>query len=62
MIHYYNMATKKENKKTDSMQPVAIDKNMRDYSKDPVFMKKHAEASAFIKRVGLPSSFTKKHK
>lgn len=34
---------------------------MRDYSKDPVIMKKHAEASAFLTRVGLPESF-KKHK
>lgn len=55
------MATKNENKKAESVQPVAIDKSMKDYSKDPIFLKKLAEASAFLKRVGLPASFTKKH-
>jgi hypothetical protein len=56
------MAIKKANKKARSVQPDAVDESMRDYSKDPVFMKKHAEASAFIKRVGLPETFTKKRK
>lgn len=55
------MGVKKQSKKVNLIQPIAIDKNMRDYSKDPVIMKKHAEASAFLTRVGLPESL-KKHK
>jgi hypothetical protein len=56
------MSVKKENKKANLVQPVAIDSNMRDYSKEAVFIKKHAEASAFLKKVGLPASFTKEHR
>ena len=31
-----------------------IDKNMPDYDKDPVFVKKHEDARAFLKKNGLP--------
>lgn len=49
-------------KKGKKIKPIAVNPNMPDYGKDPVFIKKHAEAAAFIKRVGLPDSFTKNHK
>lgn len=38
---------------------VTIVKKMRDYSNDPVFKKKAEDAAAFIKKHGLPKSFTK---
>ncbi|WP_276484726.1 hypothetical protein [Paraflavitalea pollutisoli] len=34
-------------------------KKMRDYSKDPYFIKKLEEAKQLIERVGLPKSFQK---
>lgn len=39
---------------------VRIDKNMPDYSKDPVFVKKNEEATAFLKKHGLPEKIAKK--
>lgn len=33
---------------------VTVVKKMRDYSKDPYFKKKHADAKAFLKKAGLP--------
>ena len=36
---------------------IIIVEKMRDYSKDPVFMKRAKEARAFIKKYGLPKSF-----
>ena len=40
------------NKKNENM--TTIDPNMRDYSKDPLVLKKVASARAFIAKNGLP--------
>jgi hypothetical protein len=53
------MATTTEKKKTVKKK-VVVDKNMRDYSKEPVFIKKHQEAWAFIQKHGLPEDLVKK--
>jgi hypothetical protein len=41
---------------------VVIVKEMRDYSKEPAFVKRAEEAAAFLKKHGLPESFKKKNK
>lgn len=41
---------------------VAVVKKMKDYSKEPAFKKKAEKATAFLKKNGLPKSFTKKTK
>ncbi|HVY73300.1 MAG TPA: hypothetical protein VG890_00630 [Puia sp.] len=41
---------------------ITIDPNMRDYSKDPFFVKKAAEAEATLKKYGLPKEFTERRK
>jgi hypothetical protein len=38
---------------------VTIVKKMRDYSKEPAFKKKAEDATAFLKKHGLPKSFKK---
>jgi len=48
---------KKSNKKSHI---VTVDKNMKDYSNDPFFVKKTEEAAAFLKKHGLPAGFGKK--
>jgi hypothetical protein len=37
-----------------------IDKNMPDYDKDPVFVKKNEKAAAFLKKNGLPKEVLEK--
>jgi len=37
-------------------------KKMRDYSNEPVFKKKAEKATEFLKKHGLPKTFTKKKK
>lgn len=39
---------------------VTIVKKLRDYSNDPVFLKRKEEAIKFLKKHGLPESITKK--
>jgi hypothetical protein len=41
---------------------VATVKKMKDYSKEPAFKKKAADAIAFLKKNGLPKTFKKKGK
>ena len=38
----------------------AIVKKMKDYSNEPAFKKKAEKVTAFLKKNGLPKSFTKK--
>ncbi|MGB8195139.1 MAG: hypothetical protein WCF67_24600 [Chitinophagaceae bacterium] len=47
------------NKATEN---ITIVDNMRDYSKDPVFVKKAQNARKFIEKYGLPEGFDKKSK
>jgi hypothetical protein len=46
--------------KTNKTRAVAIDKNMKDYSRHPFFIKKTEEANAFIRKYGLPKDALKK--
>lgn len=39
---------------------VTVVKKVKDYSKEPAFKKKAADARAFLKKNGLPKSFKKK--
>lgn len=39
---------------------IVVVKKMRDYSKEPAFIKKAEDTAAFIKKHPLPDSFTKK--
>jgi hypothetical protein len=48
-------------KKFDTSNIIIV-KEMRDYSKDPYFIKKAEDARAFIEKHGLPESFKKKKK
>lgn len=41
---------------------ITIVKDLPDYSKDPVFIKKAEETSAIIKKYGVPERFKKKSK
>jgi hypothetical protein len=41
---------------------ITIDKNMRDYSKEPAFVKAAAKADAFLKKNPLPKEFTQPKK
>ncbi|WP_316794105.1 hypothetical protein [Pedobacter frigoris] len=36
-----------------------VDPNMRDYSKDPYFVKKAEEAKVFLEKAGLPADLLK---
>ena len=38
---------------------ITVVKKMRDYSQDPAFQKKKEKAAAFLKKHGLPKSFSK---
>jgi hypothetical protein len=40
---------------------IIIVKELRDYSKDPFFIKKKEEAIKFIREHGLPKSYIEKH-
>jgi hypothetical protein len=46
-------------KKLTSKATVGTDKPMNDYVNDPYFIKQRETAAAFLKKVGLPESFTK---
>jgi hypothetical protein len=46
-------------KKITDRAKVATDKTTKDYINDPYFVKKREIASAFLKKAGLPESFTK---
>ena len=48
--------------KKDKENEIAVVKKMRNYSDEPVFKKKAEKAAAFIKKHGLPKTFTKKKK
>ncbi len=50
------------NKKNDNnlSNGITIVKHMRDYSKEPFFLKKLEEADRFFKKHGLPKSVTKR--
>lgn len=48
-------------KKIADKAKVATDKATKDYTNDPYFVKKREIASAFLKKAGLPESFTKPH-
>ena len=52
------MATTRANK--GKSKNVTIIKKMRDYSKEPAFVKKAEKAVAFLKKHGLPKPLTKK--
>ncbi len=41
---------------------ITVDKNMPDFSKDPVFRAKHEKAEKFLAEHGTPESFRKKSK
>ena len=43
-------------KKDKPANNVSIVRKMKDYSKEPIFKKKAAEALAFIKKHGLPKA------
>jgi hypothetical protein len=46
-------------KKIAGKAKIATDKSIKDYANDPYFVKKREIASAFLKKAGLPESFTK---
>jgi hypothetical protein len=47
----------------DNKQPhITIDENMRDYSKEPAFVKAAERAKAFLKKHPLPKEFTQPKK
>jgi hypothetical protein len=54
------MANNNTTKKPNKIGVLTIDKKMRDYSKDPTVQKRAKEASAFLKKVGLPDRLIKK--
>ncbi|WP_160290277.1 hypothetical protein [Flavihumibacter solisilvae] len=47
-------------KRATSKTKMTVDKDLRDYSNDPFFIKKREEAEKFLKRAGLPESFKTK--
>jgi hypothetical protein len=53
------MVTTTEKKKIVKKKLV-VDKNIRDYSNEPVFIKKQEEAWEFIQKHGLPDDIAKK--
>ena len=46
-------------KKITDKAKVVTDKTTMDYTNDPYFVKKREMAAVFLKKVGLPESFTK---
>ena len=54
------MSTAKPQK--DKSDNVTIIRKMKDYSKEPAFIKKAESAAAFLKKNGLPKTFKKKSK
>lgn len=46
-------------KKITGKVKVATDKTTKDYINDPYFVKKREFGAAFLKKAGLPESFTK---
>jgi hypothetical protein len=46
--------------KTNKSRVVVVDKKMKDYSKNPYFVKKTEEANAFLRKHGLPKDLPKK--
>ena len=48
-------------KKLTSKSKATTDKTVKDYTNDPYFVKKREAASAFLKKAGLPDSFSKSH-
>lgn len=49
--------------KTAKQEPIVITKvtskkTIKEYANDPYFIKKRKAAAAFLKKVGLPESFT----
>jgi hypothetical protein len=53
------MGTTTKNRAGDQKKAV-VDKNVKDYSNDPFFIKKRKAASKLLKKTGLPGSFAKK--
>lgn len=46
--------------KTEKTNGITLVKKMRNYSNEPAFKKKAEKAAEFLKKHGLPKSFTKK--
>lgn len=53
------MGTTTKNKNT-AKKKTAMDKNVKDYSNDPFFIRKREAALKHLKKSGLSDSFTKK--
>ena len=53
------MMRNKAKRKSVVIIKVTSEKAIKDYTNDPYFVKKREIASAFLKKVGLPESFTK---
>ena len=49
-----------DSNKAPKAKSIAVYKSMKDFSKDPFFVKKTAEANAFIRKHGLPKDLFKK--
>jgi hypothetical protein len=53
------MGTSTKNKATGKKK-TAAEKNVKDYSNDPFFIRKREAAIKLLKKAGLPDSFSKK--
>lgn len=53
------MGTTTKNRTTGKKKAI-VDKNVKDYSNDPFFIKKREAALKLLKKTALPDSFTKK--
>ncbi len=62
MLHCHTILMNKQQKTNDVATAVTIIKKMRAYSNKPCFVKKKEQAVAFIKKNGLPKSFSEKNK
>jgi hypothetical protein len=56
------MPTTKNKNSILNAEPVAIVPSLKDYSKDPYFVKKKERGAAFLKKAGIPEEFKRKAK
>ena len=56
------MSSTNESKSILHAEPVGVDKDLKDLSKDPYFVKMHEEAWEFLKKAGIPEDLKKKKK
>lgn len=49
-------------KKSTGITKVTSNKTIKDYTNDPYFVKKRETAAAFLRKAGLPESFTKQNR